>query len=92
MSTNSHANDFATEVAQRYDEFIAWTISQWPSLDDPLSPADFALGRKELSLLLDSRLSTSVSVSSTNAPTKQLPPDHADNSNQFLPVTPAPWP
>lgn len=80
---------FATEVLQRYDAFRAWAIEHWPNPDDPLSSADFSAGRRELAVLLDARLDGRAADAAPAVPPATGEDPDAD---QYLPVTPAPWP
>lgn len=92
MSENNYNpyDVFATQATEKYDEFIAWMIQHWPQRSDPLSTADFSAGKREMNLLLGAKLHAAgdsgqpiADVAATN---------DRDNAEQYLPVTPAPWP
>ena len=91
MMMRSKENEaYAAEVLQRYDAFRSWTIANWPNAADPLSSADFSAGRQELSGLLNARLD-----GRDDQPVAPAAPSESTgdpDADQFLPVTPAPWP
>lgn len=81
---------YAVEVLRRYDDFRSWAIAHWPNPADPLGSADFSAGRQELAVLLDARLDGNV----VDRPVPEPATDSArdPDADQFLQVTPAPWP
>ena len=81
---------YAAEVLRRYDDFRAWAIEHWPHRDDPIASTDFTAGRQELTVLLDARLDGQP----TRAPHQEVAAEEVVNpdADQFLQVTPAPWP
>jgi len=92
MSSNNQdqVNVFAAQATERYDAFIAWMTGHWPQQSDPLTPADFGAGRREMDLLLGAKLHAG---GDHGQPTENVAAtDEKSDSNQYLPVTPAPWP
>ena len=87
-------DEFSREASRRHEEFVSWIKDHWPSRDAPLSDADFTVARNVLSALV----ARAWNASSEQAGTLPLPPlvvpevDHDDESDQYRPVTPAPWP
>jgi len=88
-STQQQVDEFADQATERYDAFIHWMINNWPQPSDPLSIDDFTAGKREMGLLLGAKLHA-------NSDHGRLPDIGASKdegqSDQYLPVTPAPWP
>jgi hypothetical protein len=84
MRNKEQCDKFASEMAQRFEDFIKWTIENWPNRDYPLLPSDFSESRKEIGHVLGVKLNegqTSTSASPS-----------AEDSAQYINVNPAPWP
>lgn len=88
MSTNKDNDAFAKETLRRFDDFVSWTISNWPHGHAPLSGGDFSAGRRELATLLGPRLDAGNEFNDEH----NAHPDDMDANPQYIPVTPAPWP
>lgn len=83
MSGKEECDRYVEETARRFDEFVRWTISNWPHKNFPLVSSDFAESRRELSKILGSKLHDG-----QQTPSCGLPPD----SPQYIDVNPTPWP
>ncbi|MES2832727.1 MAG: hypothetical protein V4695_12120 [Pseudomonadota bacterium] len=90
QTNHERVDRFATEALERYEAFTSWMISQWPQHSDPLTNADFSAGRREMDLLLGAKLHAS---GEHGQPAANVSATGGENdANQYLPVTPAPWP
>lgn len=88
MSSNKCDDAFAKEALRRFDDFVSWTINNWPHGPAPLSGGDFNAGRRELATLLGPRLDAGAGAAKE---TYNFPED-TDANPQYISVTPAPWP
>ena len=86
MATKEERDRFASEMAQRFDDFVKWSIENWPDANTPLLNSDFDKSRKEMQLILGEKLHEG----QDNDPPDPLPPQ--DQNIQYLPLNPAPWP
>jgi hypothetical protein len=84
MSSKEQRDKFADETAQRFEDFVKWTIENWPDQEHPLLQSDFSESRQELGHILGVKLSEA----QAGAPS----PQSDDNSAQYVNVNPAPWP
>jgi len=83
MANQEQSDQFATEMAKRFEEFIQWATENWPNRDLPLLASDFEASRREIQHILGTKLSQ---VQSSEAG----PP--ASESVQYVNMNPAPWP
>ncbi len=83
MASKQECDHYATEVARRFEEFTTWCISNWPEKNFPLLSSDFTESRKEVGMILGSKLHEGQSQDSASA---------ANNSEQYIQMNPAPWP
>lgn len=83
MRHQERADKFASEMTQRFEEFVRWTIENWPNPDFPLVDSDFAASRKEVQHILGIKLSQSQQ-------SEAGPP--ASETVQYVNMNPAPWP
>lgn len=81
MPTRQQCDDYASEVARRFEEFTGWAIANWPDPTYPLLSSDFMQSRKEIGAILGNKLRERHAE----------PPMRPDNE-QYLDVNPAPWP
>jgi hypothetical protein len=81
MASQEECDRYATDVAQRFDEFVRWAIANWPHKNFPLLASDFSDSRRELSNILGSKLHDGSDASTGN-----------NDNTQFVDITPAPWP
>lgn len=84
MATKEQSDQFANEMARRFEDLVKWATENWPDQDTPLLSADFSESRKEIGQILGPRLSEG----RTDLP--ELPGE--DDSAQYVQTTPAPWP
>lgn len=84
MATKEQCDQFSTEMARRFEEFTRWSIENWPNKSTPLMSSDFSESRKEIGRILGNRLNEGRS--------DLAPPQSDTNDNQFVQMTPAPWP
>ncbi len=83
MATKEQRDRYADEVAARFEAFTKWAVANWPNKDDPLMSSDFAASRKEIGLILGSRLSEAQT---------ETPSMRTGDHKQYVHVSPAPWP
>ncbi|RJG00360.1 hypothetical protein [Noviherbaspirillum sedimenti] len=76
-------DEYASELARRFEEFTHWAIASWPQKNYPLMQSDFAEARREISVILGRKLQEG--QTSIAAPSAQ-------ESAQYIDVNPAPWP
>lgn len=94
MSSTDDFETYASQALERFDTFVSWTTSYWPRPEAPLTVEDFSATRHQLVTLLSDRFNTlSARPGAPSAPDeRQAPGIAASSSEQYLPVTPAPWP
>jgi hypothetical protein len=83
MATKEQCDQYADDVAAKFEAFTQWAIENWPHRDYPLMQSDFAESRKEIGLILGNRL-REVQNGSDSRSTK--------DQKQYVHVNPAPWP
>ncbi len=83
MATKEQCDRYADEVAARFEAFARWAIENWPNKDAPLMSSDFAESRKEIGLILGSRLSEAQT---------ETPSMRKGDHRQYVQMNPAPWP
>lgn len=83
MATKEQRDRYADEFAARFEALTKWAIENWPNDEAPLSSSEFSGMRKEIGLILGSRLSESKKGQASAL--------KADQS-QYVHVNPAPWP
>ncbi len=76
-------NLYADELVRRFEEFTGWAIANWPHKNYPLLESDFAEARREISVILGSRLQEGQS-----SPSAGLRPGEP----QYIDTNPMPWP
>jgi hypothetical protein len=81
MADRKQCDQYAAELAQRFEEFTKWAIEHWPLQESPLLQSDFEASRKELSSIVGARLGAAQDSTTPPAPQRQ-----------YVPVSPAPWP
>lgn len=84
MADKQKCDEFAAEMARRFDEFVRWSIENWPVPASPLMPSDFDASRAEMHELLGQRLD--------DARTVDAAADPAAGGPQYVSLNPAPWP
>ncbi len=80
MADKKQCDQYASELARRFDELTRWAIDNWPQHDTPLMQSDFEASRMEFGAILGARLSQG----------HDSPP--GDEQRQYVQVNPAPWP
>lgn len=83
MATKEQRDQFADEMAARFEAFTQWAIENWPNKEAPLTSYDFAATRKEIGLILGHRLRE-------EKPSSEAGPE--GDQTQYVHVNPAPWP
>ena len=83
MATKEECDKYADELAARFEAFTQWAIENWPNKESPLMSSDFAESRREMGLILGSRLSEAQT---------ETPSPSAEDQTQYVHVNPAPWP
>lgn len=84
MTDKRKCDEFAADMARRFDEFVQWSIENWPVPESPLMESDFDASRAELHRLLGQRLDEARNV--------ETAPDPAAGGPQYVSLNPAPWP
>jgi hypothetical protein len=80
MADKKQCDQYASELARRFDELTRWAIDNWPRRDTPLMPSDFEASRREFGALLGARLNQG----------HDAPP--GKEQQQYVQINPAPWP
>lgn len=83
MAEQEARDAFAVEMARRFEEFVSWSIANWPAPASPLMESDFAACRTELQGLLGKRLDEAEVGEAA---------DPAAGGAQYVNSNPAPWP
>lgn len=83
MATKEQRDRYADEMAARFEAFTRWAIENWPNDEAPLTSSEFSGARKEIGLLLGTRLSET-KTGEASSPKRDQP--------QYVHVNPAPWP
>jgi hypothetical protein len=81
MADQNQRDQYAAELARRFEEFTEWAIAHWPHTESPLLASDFEASRKELGEILGPKLG----ADENNTPA-------AVPDRQYVQVNPAPWP
>ena len=81
METMDARQQFANELLRRFEEMQQWAMANWPDSAQPLSTADFAAARKYILALLP-----------MTSEINRHEPEPAEGGEQYVDVTPAPWP
>ncbi|MBC7414656.1 MAG: hypothetical protein H7327_06950 [Herminiimonas sp.] len=94
MPTKQEADQYAADVVEHFDAFVHWAIAHWPNPHTPLVADDFSAGRREISVLLGTRLDAAEDGTSTprSDAGAMSPSESSDPSAQYVNVNPAPWP
>ncbi|QAU34990.1 hypothetical protein [Janthinobacterium sp. 17J80-10] len=77
------AEDYASELVRRFDEFTSWAIANWPEKNYPLMSSDFAESRREVSQILGRKLHEGTSAPASTTAQENAP---------YLDTNPTPWP
>jgi hypothetical protein len=84
MASKDKCDEFAMEMARRFEDFVKWTMENWPNKDIPLLQSDFNALRKEIRFILGEKLNEA----QASAPSSGA----ARDSVQYVNMNPAPWP
>ncbi|HEY8607429.1 MAG TPA: hypothetical protein VIM12_10000 [Noviherbaspirillum sp.] len=84
MASKEECDHFAAQLAQRFEEYTKWALTNWPNKEFPLLPSDFDRSRQELSDILGPKLA----AGETRRPDDGSSPE----DGQYRDVTPMPWP
>lgn len=82
MASKAECDKYAAMLAQRFEEYTRWAISNWPNKNFPLMDSDFEASRRELSEILGPKLSEG----------EDMPSSGQSSRGQYRDVTPMPWP
>lgn len=77
------AEEYASELVRRFDEFTSWAIANWPEKNYPLMSSDFAESRREVSLILGRKLHEGTSAPASTPAQEDAP---------YIDTNPTPWP
>ncbi|MDO8300868.1 hypothetical protein [Lacisediminimonas sp.] len=83
MADKQTCDNYAEEMARRFEEFVHWSRDNWPIPASPLLDSDFAGCRMELKRILGQRLDQAQSGHEA---------DPASGGAQYVSANPAPWP
>lgn len=83
MANKQECDRYATEIARRFEEFTQWAITNWPEKNFPLLSSEFAESRKEIGMILGSKLQQGQQEASSGS---------SQEPTQYVDVNPAPWP
>jgi hypothetical protein len=81
MADKKQCDQYASELARRFEELTHWAVDNWPLRDTPLLLSDFETSRKEFGAIIGPRLSQG-----------RGDPASSDEAPQYVQVNPAPWP
>lgn len=82
MASKRECDEYAKEMARKFEDFIQWSLSNWPDKNFPLLASDFAASRREIAGILGDKLCDDGSGTAKS-----------DSSYaQYVDITPAPWP
>jgi hypothetical protein len=90
MSTDKTHEQYVASMLEKFDAFVEGALKDWPQPDRPLSSADFSVARYELLKMMNERRESA--SNSTASQSGAIKDDIDSDANQYLPVTPAPWP
>lgn len=83
MADQKACDEYAAEMARRFDEFVRWARENWPVKQFPLMESDFVESRKELHDILGDRLGAALAGANV---------DPAAGGPQYVSMNPTPWP
>lgn len=94
MASKEEHDRYAAELTRRFEEFTRWAISNWPDKRFPLVESDFRAARRELAEIAGPKLGEGdpEPVERGNAGRENTAPGIPIDAQQFVDVTPAPWP
>lgn len=84
MSTNQTHEQYVASILGQFDAFCDVAIQAWPHVNAAPTSADFRAARYELLKMLNERRDKDGIESPAN--------DGKSEPEQYLPMTPAPWP
>lgn len=88
MASNQDCDQYAIELAQRFEDFTKWALENWPVKDVPLLESDFSGSRKELQAILGEKLHQADQGENMSSEMQS----RNDGSIQYVNINPAPWP
>ncbi len=56
MASKEACDNYAAELAQRFEDLTKWAIANWPNPEVPLLPSDFNESRREIGRILGPKL------------------------------------
>lgn len=86
MASKEECDQYAAELARRFDELVQWALSNWPKPEFPLLPSDFVESRREISQIAGRKLGDA------DEDDGLPPPAFGSDDRQFRDVNPMPWP
>lgn len=84
MASKAECDQYAADLAKRFDELTRWAIEHWPRRDFPLLESDFSAARRELGEILGPKLGDGDDLHG-------LPQSDKD-AGQYIDMNPMPWP
>lgn len=87
MGSKVEYDQYAVDVAKRFEEFVQWTIARWPNREFPLLESDFEQCRHELAEILGPKLGDGNEKDDRSSGTV-----NESNTAQYVDMNPMPWP
>jgi hypothetical protein len=84
MATKKECDQYAAELASKFEAFTLWAIANWPKKNFPLLRSDFAASRREIGNILGPKLG--------EADDEAASATTSSNSAPFIGMKPMPWP
>lgn len=83
MATKAECDQYAVELAQKFEDLTKWAIQNWPKPEFPLLQSDFDASRKEIGQILGPKLGEGEGEESTSP---------SNEPKQYVDMNPMPWP
>jgi hypothetical protein len=84
MASKQECDQYAAELAERFEQFTRWAMENWPNKEFPLLRSDFTDSRKEIAEIAGPKLGEGDS---------DTPPSEKGNDGApFVDMNPMPWP
>lgn len=94
MASKAEHDRYAAELTRRFEEFTRWAISNWPDKRFPLVSSDFRASRREIAEIIGPKLGEGEPehTEAGRGGRENTAPGIPVETQQFVDVTPAPWP
>ncbi|HVK93952.1 MAG TPA: hypothetical protein VM571_04420 [Noviherbaspirillum sp.] len=87
MASKVECDQYAVDVAKRFEEFVQWAIAHWPNREFPLLESDFEQCRREIAEILGPKLGDGNETDDRSSEAINEP-----NTRQYVNMNPMPWP